>query len=303
MTTSSGKTAGKVYWEEMLPWEFKEQQRQCPIVYLPMGLCEPHGQISAFGLDTLKAKYICTAAAERTGGIVAPAMGYHVHESGYHAQWLEEVVGEENPHMTAIPPHILYSFFLYQLRAFINAGFRGIIVVTGHAGGNEHDLRLVADSMSQMSSVPIQVVSDPELVQEHYTGDHAGAYEISQLLYIRPDLVDFEYAPLAEQPGSGGMLAIGADAMQASAELGQKIMESCVQALSCAAARMLKEIKSASESTVPAHLTYDQTEKVWRQLQAEDVPWIAAKPHPGQPPIAPQSRWKPYEFLKESRRF
>ena len=47
-----------VYWAELFPLEFEERLKACPVVYLPLGLCEPHGLISAFGLDTFKAEYI-----------------------------------------------------------------------------------------------------------------------------------------------------------------------------------------------------------------------------------------------------
>ncbi|CAN5193943.1 hypothetical protein BH23BAC1_BH23BAC1_39070 [soil metagenome] len=101
----------KVKWQELLPDEFIERQQQCPIVYLPMGLCEPHGHIAAFGLDTIKAEYICESAARISGGIVAPTQNYHIHETGYHAPWLEEVIGTANPHMASVPPEILLHFF------------------------------------------------------------------------------------------------------------------------------------------------------------------------------------------------
>jgi creatinine amidohydrolase len=117
-------TGSKVWWSELYPHEFKTRLADCPVVYLPLGLCEPHGQVSAFGLDTIKAEWLCEQAAIQAGGIVAPSMGYHIYETGYHARWLEDTVGEENPHMSSIPPGIYLSLFLYQLRAFVNAGFK-----------------------------------------------------------------------------------------------------------------------------------------------------------------------------------
>ncbi|MGC1239932.1 MAG: creatininase family protein, partial [Chryseosolibacter sp.] len=84
-------TGCKTLWAELLPYEFKKRLAECPIVYLPLGLCEPHGQVSAFGLDTIKAEWLCQEAARQVGGIVAPSMGYHIHETGYHARWLEEM--------------------------------------------------------------------------------------------------------------------------------------------------------------------------------------------------------------------
>ncbi|MDG0791825.1 creatininase family protein [Cohnella ginsengisoli] len=168
-------TGTKVLWAELLPHEFKQRQEACPVVYLPLGLCEPHGQVSAFGLDTIKAEWLCEEAARREGGIVAPSMGYHIHEAGYHARWLEEEVGEENPHMTGIPPAVMLHLFLYQLRAFANAGFSTIVVVSGHSGGNQLDLRLAAEQFMKRVPVQVWVRSDPELVEGLYEGDHAGS--------------------------------------------------------------------------------------------------------------------------------
>ena len=62
-----------VRWEELKPAEFHRRLAERPLAYLPMGMCEPHGHAAAFGLDMIKAEYICAAAAERFGGIVAPS--------------------------------------------------------------------------------------------------------------------------------------------------------------------------------------------------------------------------------------
>ena len=92
-------TATTTRWAELLPREFLARQQQLPLVYLPLGLCEPHGHAAAFGLDTLKAEWLCEEAARRFGGIVAPTQGYQIHETGYHRPWLAEVVGDVNPHL------------------------------------------------------------------------------------------------------------------------------------------------------------------------------------------------------------
>ena len=69
-------TSTPVRWAELRPDDFRARRDACPIVYLPIGLCEPHGHIAALGLDLLKAEYFCEQAAQRFGGIVAPAQGY-----------------------------------------------------------------------------------------------------------------------------------------------------------------------------------------------------------------------------------
>ena len=56
-----------VRWADLLPEEFLRRQQALPGVYLPLGLCEPHGHIAPFGLDTFKADYLCDEAARRFG--------------------------------------------------------------------------------------------------------------------------------------------------------------------------------------------------------------------------------------------
>jgi hypothetical protein len=53
----------------------------------------PLRAVAPFGLDTIKAVYLCEEASRRFGGVVAPTQGYQIHETGYHAPWLTEVMG------------------------------------------------------------------------------------------------------------------------------------------------------------------------------------------------------------------
>lgn len=294
MIPSSGE-AGKVLWSELFPVELKRKLAECPIVYLPMGLCEPHGQISAFGLDTIKAEWLCEMAARRAGGVVAPAQGYHIHETGYHARWLEESVGEQNPHMTSMPPDVVLRLFLYQLRAFVNAGFKGIVVITGHSGGNQHDLRRAAEHLMRVSTVRIWVASDPELVEGTYEGDHAGKYEISQLMFLRPELVNLPLHLLEQEPGSGGKLAIGHDALEATSAYGEQIMQACLE-------RICNKVKELLEQTVvnstPPRLSYADVEKAWQALAHEKSEWLTAKPWTEQQPVSESSMWRKYEYFE-----
>ncbi|MEV5027506.1 creatininase family protein [Paenibacillus sp. LPE1-1-1.1] len=288
-------TGIKTLWAELLPYEFKQRIEECPVVYLPLGLCEPHGQVSAFGLDTIKAEWLCLEAARQAGGIVAPSMGYHIHETGYHAGWLEQTVGEQQPHMTAMPPGIYLSFFLYQLRAFVNAGFKAVVVISGHSGGNQADLRKAADLFMKYVPVQVWVRSDPELVEGLYEGDHAGKYELSQLMHIRPDLVDMSAKRYEELPDYGGRLAIGADALEANAEWGRAIMEACLNRLCSEVSRMKEE---AERTIVKQDVPYSTIESVLKELMQSTGEWVTASPWNGQAAVSEHSRWKPYEYYR-----
>ncbi|MDD5351423.1 MAG: creatininase family protein [Chthoniobacteraceae bacterium] len=281
-----------VRWAELRPDDFRARLAACPVACLPLGLCEPHGHVAALGLDLIKAEYYCEEAARRFGGIVAPSQGYHIHECGFHAPWLEEVVGEENPFLAALPPHVMTRLFLYQLRAFANAGFRAVIGVSGHAGGSQEDLRRVANAFTARTRLPVVVKTDPEWVAGRFRGDHAGRYEISQLLAIRPDLVDLNLLRRQQEPGSGGRLALGEDAVEATAGEGRAINEAIIEAIG-AAVRELRD--AAKDHSAAPLLTYADMEAIWSALGGDNAPWHSASPKPGQPPVGEASRWKPCE--------
>jgi len=273
-----------------LPAEFLARKEKRSLVFLPMGICEPHGHIAPFGLDTLKAEYLCVEAAKRFGGIVAPALGYQIHEAGYHAQWLEEVVGEVNPYMTAMPPDIMLRFFLYQLRAFANAGFNSVFVVTGHSGGNQQDYRLVANCFMDKVNVDVIVKSDPELVTGKYEGDHAGKYEISQLLYLHPELMAMDRLD-KQNTDTLGRFAQGEDASEANAELGKQIIEASLKAIGS----MVENIGIALSGSTEKKINYQQTELIWESIVHRRKEWVTIKPKMGQAGVSKNSQWKGYE--------
>ncbi|MBC8012203.1 MAG: creatininase family protein [Burkholderiales bacterium] len=290
-----------VRWAELRPDDFRARLDACPLVYLPIGLVEPHGHVAALGLDLLKADYYCDEAARRFGGIVAPSQGYHIHECGFHAPWLAEVVGNENPYLAALPPHVMVTLFLYQLRAFANTGFRAIVAVSGHSGGSQNDLRLAAAAFSAATGVTVIVKTDSEWVEGLYTGDHAGRYELSQLLAIRPDLVDLSLLNRRHEPDSGGQLALGDDAAEATAEHGRAINDAILASIgrTVATLRDTFAATSASPSSAPtsALLTYADIERIRATLPPGPAGWHSSSSAPNQPPVARGSRWHSYANL------
>lgn len=265
----------KTRWAELLPHEFLARQQQQPLVYVPLGLCEPRGHTAAFGLDTLKAEWLCEQAARRFGGIVAPTQGYQIHETGYHRPWLADVMGGVNPHLGSVPPDVLLRMLLFQLRAFVNAGFRGIVVLTGHHG-NQADLRLVASEVMRTRPVRIITVTDPELARPAYPGDHAGRYELSQLLHIRPDLVDLDrLADISSSPL--GRFAQGDDAAEATAEYGHRILEHSLTEL-----ERLITVGQPFASTIEP-VTIRATEEIWQRIAARQDEWCTLQERDPEP--------------------
>jgi len=277
-----------VRWAELLPHELRARRAACPLAWLPLGLCEPHGYIAAYGLDTIKADWLCDEGARRFGGVVAPTQGWHIHETGYHARWLEEVVGEGEAELGSLPPDVLLRTFLHQLRALANAGFHGVIAVSGHAGGNQVDLRRLAAAFTARVPMKVEVFADPELVAGRFDGDHAGRFEISQLLALRPDLVDLSRLDRAAGSDPARRFAVGGDAAEATAEHGRLILEAQVASLGEAARRM-----NAPPAAGPsARIGLSLAEEIWAAFSQEAVPLATAHPLPGQAPVSPGSQWK-----------
>ena len=287
---SENPASTRVRWAELLPDDFMARMLERPVVYLPLGLCEPHGHIAALGLDTIKAEYYCEEAARRCGGIVAPTHGYHIHECGFHAAWLASVVGEQNPLLAALPPHVMALHFLYLLRAFYNTGFDSVVVVSGHAGGSQIDLRRVAALFAARTAMPVTLKTDVEWLGGLHPGDHAGKYEISQLMAIRPDLIDLSRLDRAEK---GGRLALGSDAAEANGTFGHQVNETILKAI---CSHVTLEVAPLTKAIVREPMTYATTEGMWKELQAQIPHWHSVSPTPGV--LAPQdSRWAPYESV------
>ncbi|MCB8881187.1 creatininase family protein [Acidisoma cellulosilytica] len=258
-----------VAWAELKPAEFIARRDTCPVVYLPLGLCEPHGHVAPFGLDTIKADYLVTEAARRFGGIVAPTMAYHIHETGYHAPWLRKVMGGVNPLLAALPPHLMLETLLYQLRAFHNAGFQAVVVISGH-NANQADLRMVAEAFAAHHPISHFVRSDPELVAGRYQGDHAGRYELSQLLHIRPDLVAMDRASWVTTDPLG-RFAQNPDVTEATAAEGKAIVEASIAAIGDAVHGF------ALDRGPQAFLPMAAMEPIWAGIAARRADWVTLR--------------------------
>jgi creatinine amidohydrolase len=285
-------SSNPVRWADLRPLEFAARLNDCPIVYLPVGLCEPHGHVAALGLDMHVADALCEAGARAYGGIVAPTQGYHIHETGYHAAWLEETVGEHNARMASIPPHVFCLQYLYQLRAFANAGFKAVFTLTGHGGGNEHDLRTWGDAFTARFGLPVTTLMQFELAPG-FRGDHAGRYEVSLLWHLRPELVDMTRLDHAADPQRGGRLAQGEDAAVASPEYGAAIFAQVVETLG---ARVAALRARAAQAVVTPRIDHAAIEALYAELRASARSWVTMNPRPGQPAVSETSQWKPYEF-------
>lgn len=218
-----------VQWERMLPAEYRAAVAALPVVFLPLGTVEWHGEHNALGLDSLKAHALCIEAARRAGGGV-------VHPPVYGGMG-----GLDKPATVVLEPELAWENTLLRplleqlCSEFHRQGFRAIIIVTGHYGHNQQIVvREVGARMTERLQIP--VLGTPEYWLAHdegYLGDHAGIGETSLLWHLHPDLVKIER--IREDPDYGATPDIE---QGASPALGQRYAERIISRLATVARAM-----------------------------------------------------------------
>jgi creatinine amidohydrolase len=213
----------------MLPAEFRAAQQALPVVYLPLGTVEWHGEHNALGLDALKAHQLCVLAAQQAGGIVHPPL--YGGMGGLDMPATVVIEGE-----LAWENHLLRPWLEKLCSEFQRRGFRAVIMLTGHYGHNQQIVvRETAARMTERLQIPVLGTPEYWLAQDiGYLGDHAGIGETSLLMHLHPELVHIER--IRDDPDYGRTDEIEKGA---SAELGRRYTETIVARLATVARRMV----------------------------------------------------------------
>jgi creatinine amidohydrolase len=253
--------------------EFEAAVAERPVCYLSFGLSEPHGLQNAMGLDGLKAYALVQQAAATHGGVVAPPIWWHVHETPLGLDWLSRQ-NAPAPYLTSVPPEVFLHQLVYQLRAVEAAGFRAAICVTGHYGGIEVDMKQVCARYSAHRPLRAVALADWEAIRyKDYRGDHAGRCETSQLMALRPELVDLTRMPADVYEGV--IFASPSNARTSSRREGEAIVASQVAYFE----RLSNELLRLSEAQPPAErIPWAQAEDIWAEILADRPNWISTHP-------------------------
>jgi creatinine amidohydrolase len=257
----------EVRWERMFPDELEAAFRDFPVVYLPYGICEPHGPHSVLGLDGLKAHGICCAAARAHGGIVAPPDYWHIHECGGYAVWASARIGEERTWLTAVPPWIHFRNVCYHLRAVDALGFHIAVLLTGHYGPNWRDLKTVVDLLQphfkmRMVGLPDFEANQPGFDEAGERGDHAGKVETSLLWALEPSGIDLSRMP--NQGVSGSHFGMGSTAGKANRRTGERMVADQIAYIGRMVQTMLNEYR-ATETTSRRPLSFAEIDRIWAE--------------------------------------
>jgi len=170
---------------ERINWmEFKEVvPSKITTVLLPTGTLEPHGVINN-GADNTAPFAMAKTIAQRTNALVAPTLPYGITGS------LEAYPGAFQITEAAYRP-----FVKQILEGLVKNGFRNIIILNGHGGGQTAVLQSIASEVAIERHVRTLVInwwtycSDETKEVFGEDGGHAGNNETAFIQAIDPTLV------------------------------------------------------------------------------------------------------------------
>jgi creatinine amidohydrolase len=223
-----------LWLDELSTKEAAKAAKEGTVVIFPIGSVEEHGDHLPLCTDSIQPEYIAIEVAKKTGCLIAPPLRYGVCNAT-----------RNFPGTLTIQFDTLYKIAYDVLSELVRNEFRGIIVLSGHAG-NSHMVALrlaaqeivVANDLKNSQKVRIMVLSDfdfaDKFIPEYADGNdgHAGTIETSRIMAIKPELVKgkgeagvwniphFEVVARPEQYFPGG---VNGDPTKASLEKGQKI--------------------------------------------------------------------------------
>lgn len=223
-----------VEYERLLPYQFQARIERHPLVYVPVGSLEWHGEHMALGNDALKMHALCCEAARLGGGIVFPPIYYGIPYMVHY--------GADYPHSANLPVSAAFLSDLLHttLSGLESAGFRAAILATGHTCREQRDLmRKVAGEYP--GAMRVYGTDDMEWGNDlDFTSDHAAKWETSILWYLYPELVDIYRLPRDPDIPLEG---VGGDdpRLYASRELGKAAVQAIARDLSWLGMRLLSQ--------------------------------------------------------------
>ena len=229
--------------------EFAKAIKDDPVVVLPIGSMEEHGNHLPLGSDTFEIDFVIERLSKKLKLFVLPMLNYGNCCSTYNF-----------PGTISISFDALRSIVYDILSECARHGAKKVLVISGHAGANHMlALKMAAEHVAKKHpEMRFMVMSDYDLVPEFKGGNipkwdgHAGKAETSRMLNIRPDISKKgaratqpkrkKYVVVAN-PESMFPSGIAGDPRKASPELGKRIDNFVLRRL----IKLLKENLDAEE--------------------------------------------------------
>ncbi|MFW9793086.1 MAG: creatininase family protein [Candidatus Thorarchaeota archaeon] len=177
------------FWSELTHEGFKTAARGTEVVVMVTGALEAHGKHLPLGTDTILPTYLAEKIAEKTKALVLPTIPFG-----------ESWDFNHNEGTISIHPSALVDYYVSVLKGIFKHGFRYILVLNGH-GGNAPIIKMAAKTATKKGERIVVIVNwwrdlakTARVLVEETPGGHGAEDETSEVMYVRPDLVDMKVA-------------------------------------------------------------------------------------------------------------
>jgi creatinine amidohydrolase len=212
-----------------------------PWLLLPFGAVEAHGPHLALGTDTIDAKHVCTAVAERVGGLVAPTLPYGV------CRTMRNLPGT-----VSLTPATFAAVVREVVTEYVRHGARRLALYSGHAEPAQLEAlrEAVLPVVDADPSLTVLIVGpyafiDPVRREAGLEGrdGHAASLETSTMLALDPGTVRLDRLPalsarprlsqfhVLARPESEFPTGVRGDTSRVSRELGERAFQHVVAEL------------------------------------------------------------------------
>ncbi len=211
-------TSPEVRYQMLRPAQVVARRKECPVLYIPIGTIEWHGEHNPLGADTLQAEGIAIRAARQGGGLVFPPLYFGENRleglMEANAADREDIARKMDlPPENFSPERFPFSameqtqnynrLLLHILSEADSLGFKVGVLVAGHYPLVDHAAAAVfqfnrRERAARGKGMLAWACGDWLLAREHGypdAGDHAAGWETSHLLALYPETVDLSVLP------------------------------------------------------------------------------------------------------------
>jgi len=225
------------FWSDLSHESFPEVSSKTEVAVMVTGALEAHGTHLPLATDTILSTHLAEKVATKTKALVLPTIPFG---DSWSFNDFEGTI--------SIAPDALTDFYVSVMKGIFKHGFRYLVVLNGH-GGNIPELTIAAKAATDAGQRAVIIVnwwkelaaSARALVEETPMG-HAAEDETSEVLHVRPDLVNMSklesHRVVSRFTIISGMMreellpsAMHGDPRKATAEKGRLIFEQAEEEL------------------------------------------------------------------------
>jgi creatinine amidohydrolase len=177
------------FWSEFSHTNFQKAAGNTGVVVMVTGALEAHGTHLPLATDSYLPTYLAEKVAKKTNALVLPSIPFG-------DSWdFNNFAGT-----ISVDPKILMEFYVSIMKGVFKHRFRYLVVLNGH-GGNVPALKMAAKSATEKGEWVVIIVNwwrdlaeSTRKIVEETPGGHAAEDETSEVMHVRPDLVDMAKA-------------------------------------------------------------------------------------------------------------